>query len=299
MSSTMNSSACTAWVNPCMNRCASTRFPAAFYAPVRVHQDLLAYLVQRLLENGANASFVSQLLDNRIPPQEVVADPLAKGRTMAAATHARCPHPGHPVPAGTRNSQGYDWLDPQTLEELEAMRALGGSSSGRPIRCWNTLTPPRPPGEGPVRKLIRPARCTIRPGIQVGTSPKPASRTIEAAFQAARAAQRMVCRGVQERARILNQAADLYEQHAGELFALITREAGKTIRDAIAELREAVDFLRYYAAQAGHLPPAASACGVMACISPWNFPLAIFTGQLSAALAAGNAVLVKPAEAPT
>ncbi len=214
------------------------------YAPVGAHSDLLAYLVRRLLENGANSSFVNQIVDEDVPATQVAADPIAalEGARFPAVTH-----PAEIFP-GRTNSHGWDWTDPVDLARIDALR--------RPFRH----------AEWPVTQL----------------APDQALETA-AIWQAS----------AEARADILIRAAARYEAAAGEIFACLALEAGKTLPDCIGELREAVDFLRYYATQARELESAPK--GIFACISPWNFPLAIFTGQIAAALATGNAVIAKPA----
>jgi len=242
------------------------------YAPVGAHRDLLAYLVRRLLENGANSSFVNQIVNEDVAPEIVAADPFA---TLADAVP--------PLPTGTAlflperpNSRGFDLTHTPTLDAIDAARAPFATAISRagPILATEA-TPARE------RAVLNPADYGLTGHVS------PASETdIEAALASARP---WLAPG---RAAILNRAADLFEDSFGEIFALLTREAGKSLRDAVAELREAVDFLRYYAANAPDPRPV----GAFTCISPWNFPLAIFTGQIAAALACGNAVLAKPAE---
>ncbi len=244
------------------------------YAPVGAHRDLLAYLVRRLLENGANSSFVNQIVDEAVPPEEVATDPFA-------TIH----EPKSPLPTGPElfqperpNSKGFDLQHTPTLDQIDAARDA--------FRAHHWYAQPllseeaQPDEDQPV---INPAQPQDRPGSVAQAS----ARDVELALASACPWQA----NAEDRARILNAAADLYEAHFGELFALLAREAGKSIPDAVAELREAVDFLRYYAANIPQAEPA----GTFTCISPWNFPLAIFTGQISAALATGNAVLAKPA----
>ncbi|MCL4110430.1 UNVERIFIED_CONTAM: hypothetical protein GTU68_022312 [Idotea baltica] len=264
-------------------------FPCRIYAPVGVHQDLLAYLVRRLLENGANASFVSQVLDNQIPPSEVTADPIKKAQEWLQQAVPGVAEPKDLFMPERTNSKGFDWLDVADIATMESLRAPFESNQweAKPlvVGAENTAANEK-------QKVTNPAT-----GDVVGYLSDATIKQMEAAIKSAHQAQPdWYALDVCERGRILNKAADLYEQHAGEFFALLAREAGKTIVDCIAELREAVDFLRYYAAQAENIAPNKKPVGVMACISPWNFPLAIFSGQLSAALAVGNAVLVKPAE---
>ena len=254
------------------------------YAPVGAHRDLLAYLVRRLLENGANSSFVNQIVDEDVPPEEVAADPFID--VLNALPDAR--HPGIRLPAdlygdARKNAKGWDLHDPLHLAEIEAMRAPFAAET------WQTAPMVAGPVEGRERRQIRnPARFDDL----VGEVTEASEDDIATALMSARRWQE---RPAAEIAETLNRAADLYEANAGAFFALAAREAGKTLLDGIGELREAVDFLRYYAGEATRLEGQAPR-GVFACISPWNFPLAIFTGQIAAALAAGNGVIAKPAE---
>ena len=250
------------------------------YAPVGAHRDLLAYLVRRLLENGANSSFVNQIVDTSVPVETVAEDPFA-------ATGLRAPNPAIRAPqalfAPERvNSRGVDLHDPAEWADVAAARAPFQAArwEGAPQAAVSLAG-------GPPERSLNPADSDEVVGW---TTPATA-----ADVTAAIAATGPWDAPVAERRAGLEAAADLYEAHMGEFFALIAREAGKTPRDALAEVREAVDFLRYYAVRATELadPPR----GRFACISPWNFPLAIFTGQVAAALAAGNGVLAKPAEA--
>ena len=245
------------------------------YAPVGAHEDLLAYLVRRLLENGANSSFVNQIVDEDVAPEIVAACPFE------AIGH------GVDLPKGPNiflpervNSRGWDLTHAPTLSAIEAGRApfLETQFQGHPIIAAGQPTEPKTP-------VINPARAKDIVGqVQVAG---PAD--ITAAIGCAKPWDADAA----TRAAALNAAANAYEANANELFAILTREAGKGMPDVVAELREAVDFLRYYATQASN---DTKARGIWTCISPWNFPLAIFTGQIAAALAAGNAVLAKPAE---
>ncbi|MFY0309435.1 bifunctional proline dehydrogenase/L-glutamate gamma-semialdehyde dehydrogenase PutA [Leisingera sp. D0M16] len=244
------------------------------YAPVGAHRDLLAYLVRRLLENGANSSFVNQIVDENVPPEAVAADPFA-----AVADVTRKIPTGPELYAPERpNSKGFDLGHAPTLAKIEEARA--------PWRSHQWQAGPLLAGDAQPEA----AKDVTSPTDQsvAGTVSQCSPEDIELALALADPWDAPA----EERAAILNKAADLYEENFGELFAILAREAGKTIPDAVAELREAVDFLRYYAARIPDAPPA----GIFSCISPWNFPLAIFTGQVSAALAAGNAVLAKPAD---
>ncbi len=244
------------------------------YAPVGAHRDLLAYLVRRLLENGANSSFVNQIVDENVPPETVAADPFE-------AVRADTP----PLPSGAQiyaperpNSRGFDLTHAQTLNLIETARS--------PFRDHHWTAAPVLAGTAapdPEAAVINPAN-----GTQTGTVAPTSAADVETALSHAAPWDAPAS----ARTAALNRAADLYEENFGEIFALLTREAGKSLPDGVAELREAVDFLRYYAA---NIPDAAPA-GLFTCISPWNFPLAIFTGQIAAALATGNAVLAKPAE---
>ncbi|MWD27555.1 bifunctional proline dehydrogenase/L-glutamate gamma-semialdehyde dehydrogenase PutA [Aquicoccus sp. SCR17] len=245
------------------------------YAPVGAHRDLLAYLVRRLLENGANSSFVNQIVDETVPPETVAGDPFA-------ALEQDAPH----LPTGPElflpervNSAGFDLRHGPTLARIEAERAPFLSATREAAPLLAQAAQPKPP-----ERVENPADPEDSPGTVAWASVADVETALAAALPwSAKAA---------ERKRVLIRAAELYEAHFGEIFAVLSREAGKILLDGVAELREAVDFLRYYASQATDAPPA----GTFTCISPWNFPLAIFTGQISAALAAGNAVLAKPAE---
>ena len=249
------------------------------YAPVGAHEDLLAYLVRRLLENGANSSFVNRIVDETVAPEDVAPDPF----TEWAAIGGR-PAPGVRAPQdlfrpARANSRGFDLRDRATLDRIDAARApfADGQWQAGPLLAG-------PVEGGVVDHVINPANPRDRVGEVTTGSPTDVETALsQAAIWDAPPA---------ERAAALNRAADLYEENFGEIFALVSREAGKGLPDAVAELREAVDFLRYYAGFATADAPR----GVFTCISPWNFPLAIFTGQIAAALAAGNAVLAKPAE---
>ncbi|NIZ09598.1 bifunctional proline dehydrogenase/L-glutamate gamma-semialdehyde dehydrogenase PutA [Pseudooceanicola sp. HF7] len=243
------------------------------YAPVGAHRDLLAYLVRRLLENGANSSFVNQIVDEKVTPEVIARDPFE------LLPEAKRPA-GLDLPQeifGTRrNSMGFDLTDEAELARIDAARAaeipdaaplVAGPVSGSPRAVVN-------PADGSTVAQVTEADAACVEGAIAAATPWQASP--------------------EERATVLRRAADLYEENYGPLFAVLAKEAGKSLPDAVGELREAVDFLRYYADQGAARADAAR--GVFAAISPWNFPLAIFTGQVSAALAAGNGVLAKPAE---
>ena len=249
------------------------------YAPVGAHRDLLAYLVRRMLENGANSSFVNQIVNEDVAPETIAADPFD-----ALADVQGKPSP-LPMPAeifGNRtNSKGWDIRDPRDLAEFEAARKEFADAR------WTVgpVMSAKAKGAGSLE-----VRNPSDPRDVVGEVVWASKEDAAAALKAARVWKAPAA----ERAAVLRKAADLYEAHFGEFFAVLSREAGKSPADAIAELREAVDFLRYYADRGEELT--GDPRGIVTCVSPWNFPLAIFTGQIAAALAAGNAVLAKPAE---
>lgn len=245
------------------------------YAPVGAHADLLAYLVRRLLENGANSSFVNQIVDEDVAPEVVAADPF----DSLAESGLHIPTGPELYAPARVNSMGFDLMHTPTLDVIESARA--------PWKAHRWAAVPLLNGEAKPKKsarLMNPAASGRSPGTVRNASEADVAKALDnaAVWDAP----------LEKRREVLLRAADMLESHYGEIFALLSREAGKGLPDCVAELREAVDFLRYYAQQATNTPPA----GIFTCISPWNFPLAIFCGQVSAALAAGNAVLAKPAE---
>lgn len=255
--------------------------PCRIYAPVGTHETLLAYLVRRLLENGANSSFVNRIADPEVSIADLIADPVEAVRAMAAPGQK---NPQIALPqdlyGARRNSAGLDLSDETTLTMLSETMAGEGP--------WDAGV------VGTPRAVLNPADHRDR----VGTVHEVSVEQAQAAARAAQAAAPgWAATTPAERAAMLDRAADAMQARMPQLLALIVREAGKSLPNAIAEVREAIDFLRYYAEQAratlgsGHHP-----LGVVTCISPWNFPLAIFIGQVAAALVAGNAVLAKPAE---
>ena len=272
--------------------------PCRIYAPVGTHETLLAYLVRRLLENGANTSFVNLIGDESIPVEQLVSDPVdAASRVVPlGAPHEKIPLPrelfGNPQEGARANSAGLDLSNEHRLGSLSAALL---ASAGMTWRAGPML------GEGAQAGMRRaPSKCATRPicATWSATSSRPMPRKPRPRRIAANAAPIWQSTPVAERAQCLRRAAQLLEEQMQTLLGLIVREAGKSLPNAIAEVREAVDFLRYYADQASrefgndtHRP-----LGTVLCISPWNFPLAIFTGQVAAALAAGNTVLAKPAE---
>jgi RHH-type proline utilization regulon transcriptional repressor/proline dehydrogenase/delta 1-pyrroline-5-carboxylate dehydrogenase len=276
------------------------------YAPVGSHEELLPYLVRRLLENGANSSFVHRIVDARVPVETIVADPIAQVQSLAHKPHPRIPLPRELFAPQRVNSRGYNLADPATLAALEShMNAIAGPWRAGPISGGESRNGV---DETDVRNPADLAQT-------IGRTADASDALVDAAIAAAHAAQPgWDLRPASERAGILQRAADLFERDAPVLLALCIREAGRTLADAAAELREAVDYLRYYAQEAAdrfgrpqRLPGPTGESnelwlegrGIFACISPWNFPLAIFTGQIAAALAAGNTVLAKPAEQTT
>ena len=274
--------------------------PCRIYAPVGTHDTLLAYLVRRLLENGANTSFVNRIADENLPLAALVQDPAQTVREMAAADGSLgAPHPAIPLPqalfgAGRRNSRGLDLADEPTLAHLAQALADGLHSDWRAQPLLAEGLSAADQGEA-----WQPVRNPADPGDSVGQVQQASVAQVQAAVAAASlAAPAWAATAPASRAAMLDAAAAALEADTQRLLPLLLREAGKTCANAVAELREAVDFLRYYAAEirrdfdnASHRP-----LGPVVCISPWNFPLAIFTGQVAAALAAGNVVLAKPAE---
>ncbi len=279
----------------------NARTPVRIYAPVGGHKELLAYLVRRLLENGANSSFVNRMADAEVPVGDLVGDPVAE---LAALSPRH--NPAIPLPAqvfGARaNSSGVDLADPLVREPLLARL------TDLATLHWDAKPTALVSKNGPIREIRSPhdhARL-------VGTVREAAASDLSFALDRATAAQpAWDAIGGKARGALLDAAANAFEAHSDEILSLCQREAGKTLPDAVAELREGVDFLRFYAGEARRLfssdtelpgPTGESnrlrlaGRGVFVTISPWNFPLAIFIGPAAAALAAGNTVLAKPAE---
>ncbi|MBJ7412533.1 MAG: bifunctional proline dehydrogenase/L-glutamate gamma-semialdehyde dehydrogenase PutA [Phenylobacterium sp.] len=279
-------------------------FPLRVYAPVGSHEDLLPYLVRRLLENGANTSFVHALLDEKTPVSKVVVDPITAVEAAGAGPHPRIPLPRDLYGPGRRNSGGLDLSIQAVRDGLtaaiarldEEMLEAAPIVSGRMVK------------EGAGQPVVSPSVLSLK----IGQSWSASTADVDRAFAAARLAQKPWDRlGGEGRARVLRAMGEALEAERDRLIAICVREAGKTLADAIAEVREAADFCRYYAylAERQFAQPetmrgpvgetnqlSLHGRGVFVCISPWNFPLAIFTGQIAAALAAGNGVLAKPAE---
>lgn len=260
------------------------------YAPVGQHADLLAYLVRRLLENGANSSFVHQIVDKAVRAEEIARDPVTDVLAMASAANPAIRKAASLFAPERVNSRGWDITDPLALAEIEAGRAPFAA----PYR-WHA-GPMVANGRISGGRELQPVN-PANPEDVVGVWREATTDDVSHAIEAAKAVQpSWAAFPASKRAALLNSVADLYEDNAIEFFALASREAGKTLSDGIAEVREAVDFLRYYASRAEGVEQGTQARGVIGCISPWNFPLAIFTGQIAAALVAGNAVIAKPAE---
>ena len=268
--------------------------PCRIYAPVGSHQTLLAYLVRRLLENGANSSFVNQIVDESVSIESLIADPILVSRELGGKPHNGIALPRNLFGGERNNSAG---LDLSNELELKRIATHFSEFSQHPIhatpllhRLHGTTSPAASAHQA--RPVLNPAKHTD----QVGTVVEATTSDVQAALQAAEQyAMDWQTTAPSERAAILKKAGDLLEAHLLDFMALAIREAGKSLPNAIAEVREAIDFLRYYATQVESLPNT-QALGPVVCISPWNFPLAIFIGEVSAALAAGNVVLAKPAE---
>ncbi len=277
--------------------------PCRVYAPVGKHEDLLPYLVRRLLENGANTSFVHRIVDESAPIADLVADPVAQ-----VAAFDQIPHPQIRLPAEMfapqrANSAGLNLADPLELKRLSVaiQNALATQKEAGPVVTGATP-------KATAQAIYDPSDRRRQVGSVVDATPEQVDQAITAACVAQPGWNNTPAA---RRAEILEKTADLFQEHMPELMALCIREAGKSLPDTVSEWREAVDFLRYYAARCRaefsgelRLPGPTGELnqislhgrGTFVCISPWNFPLAIFTGQVAAALAAGNAVIAKPAE---
>ena len=282
---------------------AGRALPCRIYAPVGSHEELLPYLVRRLLENGANTSFVNRIVDESLPVEDVVGDPVADVEAAGSGPHPRIPLPRGLFGAERANSAGINLADGEEQRRLaDGCRA----ALGKPLRARPIVGGEEQDGER--RECRSPSDLARVVGDAADADAALAARAIELAAGAQPEWDRVPAA---TRARLLRDASDRLERDLARFVGLLVAEAGKTVPDAISEVREAVDFLRYYAARAeesfgrGLVMPGPTGesnrlslrgRGVFACISPWNFPLAIFTGQVVAALAAGNAVIAKPAE---
>ncbi len=270
------------------------------YAPVGGYRDLLAYLVRRLLENGANTSFVHQIADRDVSDEDLLADPVERALALGLSSHPAIVPPLELYGPSRRNAAGLDFSEDTVVTPLRAemTRTLSHPAQAAPILGGRV-------GTGLARPAPNPAGGAS-PGQVVDATPQDVAAALERAVKGQGAWNAL---GHAARAECLERLGDLLERDRAALMALLTAEAGKTITDALSEVREAVDFCRYYArearrwAGADRLPGPTGEVnelrlegrGVFACISPWNFPLAIFLGQITAALAMGNAVVAKPA----
>ena len=282
--------------------------PCRVYAPVGSHEDLLAYLVRRLLENGANTSFVNRIVDEQEPIDEIVADPIARLARLEPKAASAHPAAARPVSAGAAQ-----FARPRPRRPAHPRRVAGRTRRGRGAA---RATPPAPDRSSAASSTAAAAsRCSTRATAVAASASSPRRSPMHVEQALARASARRADPGTRPppmpAPRHWNARPTCTNSTARSLMALIVREGGRTIPTALSEVREACDFLRYYAARARadfalpeRLPGptgernrlALHGRGVFACISPWNFPLAIFTGQIAAALAAGNAVIAKPAE---
>ena len=277
------------------------RTPVRIYAPVGGHKELLAYLVRRLLENGANSSFVNRMADAEVPVADLTTDPVTDLAAIEPKRDPAIPLPSDLFP-GRTNSAGIDLGDPLVREPLmERLEALES-------RHWHAEPTFVSDAKGEIAPITMPHDLSV----EIGTRRDALAAEVDDAITRAAAIQPgWNGLGGEKRALLLEAAADLFEQHSDEFLSLCQREAGKTLLDGVLELREAVDFLRYYAVEARRLFTAPTILpgptgeenrlslagrGVFATISPWNFPLAIFIGPAAAALSAGNTVIAKPAE---
>lgn len=278
--------------------------PSCVYAPVGPHKELLSYLVRRLLENSANTSFVNQLHHGEINSDALTADPLQKWEDADVKPHPAIPLPSHIFGAERTNSSGMNLHDSAVTAKITAMLKAAKSQSWQAFPVIDG----KKQKENLAREINAPANCYQKIGDCVDAIPlhvNAAMQSLDAAFPAWSA------KSVNERCIPIERLAHKLEEHRDELMALLCYEGGKTIADAIGEIRETVDYCRYYAARARELFSAPTRLqgisgesnelrihgrGVFVCIAPWNFPLAIFAGQIIGALLAGNTVAAKPAE---
>ncbi len=279
------------------------KYPCRVYAPVGSHQDLLPYLVRRLLENGANTNFVNRLQNDAVPIDEMLQDPVAYMRAQTSKPHPKIPLPDHMFGPSRKNSRGIEFANSAVSDELLKKIAVEAQKNwtAAPVIGGNVR-------KGDAQNVTDPAEVSRTVGNVVFASKEDCAVALHTAHEAFNSWN---VTPAATRADALSRMADLMEENMAELMALCVREAGKTLPDALAEVREAVDFCRYYAAEgrkhfgAPEVLPGPTGesntlqlegRGVFLCISPWNFPLAIFIGQVAAALMAGNTVIAKPAE---
>lgn len=276
------------------------------YAPCGSHEELLPYLVRRLLENGASTSFVHQILDDRVPIDDIIADPVEDARDAENKRHSKIPMPADIYGAKRKNAKGMDLKEDSVLHPF--INEMEEFLKGMPFEAAPLIGGKRLSG-GRTEKIVNPADISQVVGAMITAD----EALVNKAFETARTGYDAWSNThASDRSNVLLKLADLMEEHYAPLMALCVREAGKTIPDALSEVREAVDFCRYYAMRGreGFTPEGTQlpgptgesnvltmhGRGTFVCISPWNFPLAIFTGQVVAALMAGNAVIAKPAE---
>ena len=271
------------------------KYPVRIYAPVGNHHDLLPYLVRRLLENGANTNFINRIQNDKLPIEEMLTDPVEAISALNSKPHPKIPLPANIFP-DRKNSAGLEFANRLVSEPLlKQVEEFAGKK-------YTAGT-----GNGEKKKVSDPADTSREMGVAVQATQDDMTQALDRAHRAFPAWSDAPA---DERAKCLERAADLMEQNTAELMALIVREGGRILPDAQSEVREAVDFCRYYAAegrkhfaQPRKLPGPTGESnelrlegrGVFLCISPWNFPLAIFTGQITAALMTGNTVIAKPA----
>ncbi|MEO8400993.1 MAG: bifunctional proline dehydrogenase/L-glutamate gamma-semialdehyde dehydrogenase PutA [Gammaproteobacteria bacterium] len=277
--------------------------PCRIYAPVGTHKHLLGYLVRRLLENGANTSFINRIADENLPIEKIIANPVARIASLPSKPHPHIPLPKNIFGLERLNSSGVDFSNMNTLENLKAQMEKVDKQSFKagPIIGGKMLT----------HATEMPVNSPSQMKDVVGTLYQATPDDVELALEkAVHATQDWANTSVAERAACLERAADLFEKNLPTFMTLLCREGGKHLVDCVSEVREAADFCRYYADRARKdlLPVTLTGPtgefnqlslhprGIIACISPWNFPLAIFTGQVVAGLVAGNAVIAKPAQ---
>ncbi len=278
------------------------KLPCRIYAPVGKHEDLLPYLVRRLLENGANSSFVNRIADKKTPISVLIESPVAFIKSVEEIPNPKIPLPKNIYGEGRINSSGVDLSNPVELDPLsDAFYAASKKE-------WQAAPFNREVKNG--RPVLDPSDHRRTVGV---TEEATADDMAQAVQNATKAYEAWDQRGVQERAALLRKAANLLEENRADLMYLTVREGGRTVPNALSEVREAIDFCRYYAVQAemylSDTPLSGytgetdvlrmQGRGVMLCVSPWNFPIAIFTGQVVASLVAGNAVIAKPSKQTT
>ncbi len=283
----------------------NVNIPCRIYAPVGSHKDLLGYLVRRLLENGANTSFINRLADENTPIEKIITDPITRIGSLMSKPHPHIPLPVNIFAQERKNSQGLDLSNAHTLQALKTAMEQAEKNPG----IWQAT--PLLGKKTTFTQSAKPLKSPSQTDHLVGHIIEATADDVETALEVAtQATSTWATISVHERAACLDRAADLLEKNMPTLMTLLCREAGKQIIDCMTEVREAVDFCRYYAARAREdltpqiLPGPTGEFnelslhprGVIVCISPWNFPLAIFAGQVLAALVTGNTVIAKPAE---